>query len=111
MLRIVCMIITILLKTEILETFSYLKPRTVVMRTQFSLLLLCFSPAIKIALLSKAKYLLSKAFRPNVGKFTNPHPSPAVKNHWKKPHRKLKEKNLPKVLTCFLESTRGNEKD
>lgn len=47
-------------------------------------------------------YLLSKALRPNVGKLTNPQPSPAVKNHWKKPQRKLKEKNFPNALTCFL---------
>lgn len=46
--------------------------------------------------------LFSYALRPNVGKLANPQPSPEVKNHWKKPHKKLKEKNLPNALTCFL---------
>lgn len=50
----------------------------------------------------KYAYLYSYALSPKVGKLTNPQLSPAVKNHWKKPHKKLKEKNLPSVLTCFL---------
>ena len=25
-----------------------------------------------------------------------------MKNHWKKLHKKLNEKNFPKTLTCFL---------
>lgn len=40
-----------------------------------------------------------------MGKLLNPHVSVAAKNHWKKPHKKLKEKNFPKNLTCFLEWT------
>lgn len=48
-------------------------------------------------------HLCLYASRPNVGKFTNPQLSPAVKNHWKKPHKKLNEKNFPRALTCFLE--------
>jgi len=47
--------------------------------------------------------LFSRAFRPKVGKLANPHSSPPVKNHWKKPHKKLNEKNLPNAFTCFLQ--------
>jgi len=37
-----------------------------------------------------------------VGKVLNPQPSPAVKNHWKKPKAKLPQKLLKSKATCFL---------
>lgn len=43
-----------------------------------------------------------QALYPKIGNCENPHRSPPEKNHWKKAHRKLIEKNFAKPRTCFL---------
>ena len=59
--------------------------------------------------IKKCTDMLSYALSPNVGKLANPQLSSALKNHWKKPHKKLKEKNFPSALTCFLRKYRTDK--